>query len=769
MFAGSNMVDGDLAKWVHGTATSCESKFDATGVVPMIRSGAIFNFASILRASTPTSTLQLCYKFMYGGFARASPFILFPNIRVSIITFDSVTPSATGVGCATSLTVKGAGFAAHGARTFIKSYCGFVGLVVRVNATILNDTHMTCVAPAASTVGTFPMRVDFGWFGMFSVTHPVVFPAFHAFDPSLSSVTFASPAGGAYNLKASISIRGSAFRDYGAPRCRFGTYVGGWATVNSATQAICEKPRFPDSDRSLVGEVPVSFSPNGQCFPTAPSMTNFSIYNSQVTTVAVRAGPARTPHEASTSLEVRGEGFAFGNPLLGGTCLFVPQGTTSPGAGYSSPMQVVSTTSVICERTPPVTEDWGAMQTFNVFVYQGRSRAPSLYGPPEFSTYDISTVRVSSVDPPGGPTGEVTVVTVRGSGFADYGDGQIKCRLGVAGGTPALVTGFMLSPTQVSCTLPAAIAAGNVDLELSLNNATAGSFSNDKWTFAWYAPPLVFAVIPNKGDASGGTVVTLGGRGIAALSTDAAFRAANLRCRFGTTVQSVPPSSHTDHSVVCTSTWGAGSQPVSLSLNGGGSFRIQPDAEARITYVGLHPPAMVEVYFPPDATTLVIRFDSQATNRAGMSGMSSCRRVLDDVTSDLLKGNSTSDALCGWLDDTTLFAQLNMLTAATGGMPVTLRSNVLWPKSWGYPGSCSGASSMCANSQSLTVDEFFPCDRLETVEVEACVVPVAVVQGPIQLSSCPGSSMLLDGSRSFGGGIKALTYSWRANPLTCDK
>jgi hypothetical protein len=52
--------------------------------------------------------------------------------------------------------------------------------------------------------------------------------------------------------------------------------------------------------------------------------------------------------------------------------------------------------------------------------------------------------------------------------------------------------------------------------------------------------------------------------------------------------------------------------------------------------------------------------------------------------------------------------------------------------------------------------------------VEECVTPSAVIQAPLELSSCPDSSMTIDGSRSRGSGIKALTLTWGADPILCD-
>ena len=86
--------------------------------------------------------------------------------------------------------------------------------------------------------------------------------------------------GGAYNLMPTVAIIG-AFEDWGAPRCRFGDWVGEAGLVLNATHATCEKPRFPDAVRDEVGHYAVSFSPNGQCFPPSTS-ASFQTYNSQV-------------------------------------------------------------------------------------------------------------------------------------------------------------------------------------------------------------------------------------------------------------------------------------------------------------------------------------------------------------------------------------------------------------------------------------------------------------------------------------------------------
>ena len=75
---------------------------------------------------------------------------------------------------------------------------------------------------------------------------------------------------------------------------------------------------------------------------------------------------------------------------------------------------------------------------------------------------------------------------------------------------------------------------------------------------------------------------------------------------------------------------------------------------------------------------------------------------------------------------------------------------------------------MCATDATVTIDANFPCDTIQTDETEACVIPVAFAQAPEKISSCPGTPISVDGSRSTGGGIKPLTYQWSAHPTKSD-
>ena len=184
------------------------------------------------------------------------------------------------------------------------------------------------------------------------------------------------------------------------------------------------------------------------------------------------------------------------------------------------------------------------------------------------------------------------------------------------------------------------------------------------------------------------------------------------------------------------------------------------------TFVGKKPPVLLEAFFDAGGTRLILRFNTEATNRAGMNGVAPCRMVLTNVTASVLRGAGGSVSMCFWQDDSTLIALLSSTTSASRYMEVSVRGDVLWPQ--GYLGSCEGNASLCMRATTLPIDQFFPCDSRFTDARELCVVPQSFVQAPLILSSCSGTAVTLDASRSEGGGVRPLSYIWSANPRTCD-
>ena len=209
-------------------------------------------------------------------------------------------------------------------------------------------------------------------------------------------------------------------------------------------------------------------------------------------------------------------------------------------------------------------------------------------------------------------------------------------------GDNAVVLGSFLASSRVACLFDVPTVAGELTVELSLNEGRAGTYSQDALPFAVYAPPAVTSVTPTEGPASGGEVVTIYGSGFEALGSSTVND--QLRCKFGDQVQVQPPLSFTDTTVVCLTSWGSGASTVSVALNGA-SFDT---SSVLYTFIGLHEPTLLEVYVPiGEVSTLVLVFDSQPTDRAEMAGLGACSQVLDDATSAQLAGpDNPSAALC---------------------------------------------------------------------------------------------------------------------------
>ena len=702
-FSGLAIHPGDRAKWVRAGAGTCDASNDATPTVsleaapPSAANGTarsddgaadseggsvVGTFAFGEMGPSSVGLLQLCYKFGVDGGSTGVPmtsFLLFPHVQAAVVSYDLPVPKGTAVGCASTIEVQGSGFDAlrfggpadgnatsggccggpHAHLPPLHVSCGFGGsaksadgAVISTPAVIVNDTVLRCVTPAPTMEGELPMRVDLG---NLTAEHPAAFPTFAAYDASSSVVVSSDPGGGAYNLEAYVRVWGT-FDDYGVVRCKFGEYEGGQAGVINRSLALCHKPVLPTSQRRSLGPYAITFASNGQCFPpVAASSAAYTTFNSQVDSVLIEGAPSTVAY----TLNISGSGFLV-PPLPGALCRFTMLNVTNATV-LTTPLVVESSSSVLCAAP---TSGAGVTAQWAVDVLQnGLTPEPSLFADRllTFVEYDLSAVRVSTLDPPGGPIGVDTAVTLRGSGFARYGAGAIVCRMGTgassggggagSGGSEVLIAGELIDSSRIVCTLPAAASPSSLSVSLSLTLGVAGTFGTDSLSFAYYAPPHVASVLPSEGDAAGGTVVTIFGYGFDALSGNIGVRNGYMRCRFGTGGLSVPAVWHTVSSVACLTPIGSaaadgGGQPVSISLNGGTSYATRAQYEytpsshsllsseqlPRFLFTGLHPPTLIEARFTPDGARLVVRFDEQPTNRAGMTGQSPCSLVLDAPT-----------------------------------------------------------------------------------------------------------------------------------------
>ena len=141
-----------------------------------------------------------------------------------------------------------------------------------------------------------------------------------------------------------------------------------------------------------------------------------------------------------------------------------------------------------------------------------RRRCPSSSLPRGSRRTTLLTSRSPPSARPAAPSARPPPSRCTARGFADLGAGQLAC---MVDGVRA-ADGLLLDSGRVLCELPAATAAGAASVTISLNNGDAGTLTN-ALPFTRYEPPEVLGVTPDAGDANGGALVTVFGRGFTAL------------------------------------------------------------------------------------------------------------------------------------------------------------------------------------------------------------------------------------------------------------
>ena len=680
-FEGIGLNGGDRAKWVRWNAESCESKWDMTNWVTISGKGgrwARFHFPPV------PGPLILCYKFVYKGKPWLSPsaYIMHKNIRVNVVRFDKVTPNGTALGCQSHLTIEGKSFLGLGNDKTPNVTCGFGPDGDQMNATILNDTHMTCLTTVPYIPDAFPLRIDYR--GLNTLSDPYVFPGFRAFHYNNSEIYRVAPGAGSYQFSVPVTIYGK-FEDYGMPRCRFGAWMGSWARVINSSMAECDKPPFPNTERYVESAYPVTYTGNGQCSDygyTQPgdwligTGASFRTYNAQVNALLSQS----SPQGGTALIQITGEGFVYPSDPLG-ICRYVLQpasNTTVPTGKFESrTLNALSTTLLECP--PP---SYYGVGVYHIEVLQnGVNIDPTASGTPlKFELYDLLEVTLTNIEPRGGPIGEAATITITGTGFRDMGGGLVcvfSTNTSDFKGGAVSVPARLLSADKMLCTIPQYLAANPaydgysnyyVTAAVSLNGGREDTISISKAGFSVYNPPVITALYPTTGSAFGGYPVTLYGTGFSGLSTNPVTIVEYLRVAFGIAVQPLP--------VLINGTYIVVQAPPGLQRAKGTPIRIALNGVAFSTtdkvfeYVGESPPRLYGTHFTQDGSRLIVRFDGMPTNKGGMIGDGACALILDEWTATQLKGTAEENVRCGWEDELTLVAYLTMFTNATVGMRI---------------------------------------------------------------------------------------------------
>jgi hypothetical protein len=840
-FYGTNQRDGDQVYLVKADE---DGSADCRTAMPRTATRVVLNYTATLTVRVPGLHV-LCYYWSAHGVTLVQP-----HIRVAVMWVHTIWPLGTGLGCATNLTLEGAGFLALKDDT-PRAACHFKyppGDILKDPtmadyeyirpAKTLTDNAIVCQTPIltrsspgwALGIGTelvFTVEIylgdgrggrgdnisdrtfvlEQGPFGKGGKGMPWV----TVFDPDIIEIHKWSPGGARFNRGTNITIEGSNFVDHGNASCAFGpsltppyrTYKSEWAYVrkNPYFEMTCDFPTIPDEERDQLGELNFEFMPNGQC-PSSTANVSFWTWNALLDKVT----PIAAPFTTAVTLNVAGEGFPFGfHPDLSkAECRF---SSSDGGRTVSTPLATLSETKLACPTpstptdavAPPAgmpslsagleNERWSLDLLFN-----GQQSEPFLFGTPLFTFYDLSRVKVFAAQPVGGPVGgdvPSIAVTVHGKGFENFGD-MLSCVVGAARTAESMPTSQLwdrygtyldgsyaskgevvparlLDSTRVLCEMPScadhgctANRLGATTVTVSLNNGTNGTLSYYEEPFRYYLTPTIYDLYPNTGNATGGNLVTIVGVGFLGFSPNAsdpdvtAEALSHLRVRFGANVQRyLPLVSYSDSEIVCVTPWGtedAAGAPFSLALNGV-TFGVN-GAPVRFYYKGLHLPVLVDVYFPQAATTLIIQFDNQPTDRAAANGQHPCTDILTASTARTLRGTSSAAPLCEWKSASQLIAYLSRDTAARPGMHVEVLPGLVCAA--GHPELCATANL------TWTVDADFPCDRSQTDALEECVQPFVTIRGPEVVGGCPDTPIALDASDYSGSGIRPLRFEWMA-------
>jgi large repetitive protein len=314
------------------------------------------------------------------------------------------------------------------------------------------------------------------------------------------TVTGISPNSGPAAGGTPITITGTGFTG-----TEFVTFLNGSLATNVVVV----------NDSTITATAP-SGPPNTgwYVFVTTPSGTSPPVALSQFSWAATAPpGPAPTitslsptsgPSTGGTSVAVKGTGFNGATQVRFGT---VPASSFS----VSSSTRITAVAPAEAAGAYDVTVTTANGTSSAVTADQLISIAPP--PPPVVPT-------VTSVSPNWGPTTGGTAITITGKGFVAGASVVIGQGNGAGTGAMAATNVKVVSPTQITATTAGGAKAATWNLFVTTAGGTSAATVGDSFTYtAPSAPPSVSSVSPNSGPTTGGTSITITGKGFVAGAT----------------------------------------------------------------------------------------------------------------------------------------------------------------------------------------------------------------------------------------------------------
>ena len=381
-------------------------------------------------------------------------------LSASPSTVTAVSPSSGPVGGGTTVTITGTGFSTGATVNF--------GANAATGFTFNSPTSITATSPAG-TAG--PVDVTVTVDGSTSVTSSVDQFTYLA----APTVTAISPSTGPAAGGTVVTITGTGF--VSGARVNFGANAATEVTFNNSTSITATSPAGS-------GTVAVTVATSGGTSATS-SAPDF-VYGVSPTVTGISPSSGRAV--GGTVVTISGIGFVSG-------------ATVNFGANAATGVIFDSSTSMTA--TSPAGSGTVAV---TVTTSGGTSPTSSLA---DFTYNAVPTV--TAISPENGPAAGGTTVTITGTGFVS----GATVDFGANRGTSATVSS---SGDSITVGSPAGVA-GTVYVTVTTPGGTSTASSVAEFNYT--VVPVVSALSPSSGPASGGTTVTITGTGfVTGLSVD---------------------------------------------------------------------------------------------------------------------------------------------------------------------------------------------------------------------------------------------------------
>jgi hypothetical protein len=372
----------------------------------------------------------------------------------------AILPGAGPFTGGTRVTLEGRGFAAVPARVAF-------GGVPALDVVVESDARLNCLTPPGP-VGERVTVVLSTKDGSAAVLDGY---AYEDLDPELTGIVpVHGPSGG--GTRVTLSGKNFTAQGAGPTRVRFGGVAAGNVVVQSDVAVQCDAPPGKAGARvevALENDKGEASLPGAFRYHDRPTLSGLT--------------PAAGRAEGGTRVTLTGSGFSTDEA---GTNRVTFGGL--PATGVS----VLSDSELQCTTPSGV-----AGATVDVALVN-RNGSATLAG--SFRYYARPTL--AGLSPSSGRAEGGTQVTLTGSGFSADEAGT---NLVTFGGLPA--TGVsVLSDSELLCTTPSGAAGATVDVALANQNGSATL----PGAFLYHAAPVLLALTPDHGPASGGDVLLSG-------------------------------------------------------------------------------------------------------------------------------------------------------------------------------------------------------------------------------------------------------------------